>query len=267
MSNSLQTDIHSTCTSKWGDVSLVFALLPGKSEIIYSRFFTLLKDACTQRRLYLNPTTFFIDYETAVQNAASTSFPGVTIKGCFFHYTQCIWRKVQDTGLVTSYRDDEEVHRLVRRAAVLPLVPQADVTDVWFNAMEDMDNSNSLVNTTSFTDYVVTNWVETNRHLWNHYQTEGPRTINHLEGWHSSMKKTIQVPHPNIYRLLTHLKEEQAVNEVTHIQYSAGGLRPVKRRKYIQLNQRLQQLKLRLQNQEISVFQFADIASYLLHLD
>ena len=133
--------------------------------------------------------------------------------------------------------------------------------------MEDMEHSNSHDNTTTFTDYVITNWVETNRHLWNHYETEGPWTKNHLEGWHTSMKKTIQVPHPNMYRLLEHLKEEQAVNEVTLIQYAAGGVRPVKRRRYTQLYQRLQQLKLRLQNQDICVFQFADIASYLLHLD
>jgi predicted ferric reductase len=26
-------------------------------------------------------------------------FPGIITKGCFFHYTQCIWRKTQDTGL------------------------------------------------------------------------------------------------------------------------------------------------------------------------
>ncbi|CAG2257936.1 unnamed protein product [Mytilus edulis] len=32
--------------------------------------------------------------------------------------------------------------------------------------------------------------------LWNQYQTEGPRTTNHLEGWHSGLKKMIQVPHP-----------------------------------------------------------------------
>ncbi|CAG2196462.1 unnamed protein product [Mytilus edulis] len=93
---------------------LVFALLPGKSEDIYTRFFSLLKNACTQRQIQLNPTTFFIDYESA---------------------------------------------------------------------------------------------------------------------------------------------------------YHAGGVRPTKRRKYTQLNQRLQQLKDQLQNGDITVFQFADTASYLLHLD
>ena len=130
-----------------------------------------------------------------------------------------------------------------------------------------MENSDSKANITPFTDYVTTYWVEGNRQLWNHYQTGRPRTTNHLEGWHSSMKKMIQVPHPNIYKLLDHLKEEQAANEVTCNQYRAGGVRPTKRRKYVQLGQRLQQLKQQLLNRELCVIQYADTASYLLHLN
>jgi hypothetical protein len=42
---------------------LVFALLPGKSEQLYTRYFHLSKEACTQRQIALQPTTFFIDYE------------------------------------------------------------------------------------------------------------------------------------------------------------------------------------------------------------
>jgi hypothetical protein len=45
-------------------------------------------------------------------------------------------------------------------------------------------------------------WAEINRHLWNHYQTEGPRTTNHLEGWHSKLKKHLQHPHHNIFNLI-----------------------------------------------------------------
>ena len=177
---------------------LVFALLPGKSEQLYTRYFHLLKEACTQRQITLQPTTTFIDYETAVQNAARTSFPGITIKGCFFHYTQCIWRKVQNTGMQTHYSDDPIIHQLVRRVAVLLLVPHTSIEDVWFNALEDLEQSNPTTDPTSFTDYVTTYWVETRRHLWNHYLIQGPRTTNHLEGWHSKIKKQIQHAHPNI---------------------------------------------------------------------
>jgi hypothetical protein len=44
---------------------------------------------------------------------------------------------------------------------------------------------------TSFTDYVTELWVEGHRFLWNHYQTEGPHTTNHLEGWDNKIKKKV----------------------------------------------------------------------------
>lgn len=97
---SLFTQLYTLHGMVDGDMfPLVFALLPGKSEQLYTRYFHLLKETCTQCQIALQPTTFFIDYETAVQNTARTSFPGITIKGCFFHFTQCIWRKVQNTGM------------------------------------------------------------------------------------------------------------------------------------------------------------------------
>ena len=67
--------------------------------------------------------------------------------------------------------------------------------------------------------------------------------------------------------LLKHLKESQSVNEVTIIQQAAGGVRPSKRRKYGLINTRLEQLKLRLQDNELSVVQYTDAAAYLLHLN
>ena len=41
-------------------------------------------------------------------------------------------------------------------ASVSPLVPQAAIEDVWFHAQEDLENSASTANTTTFTDYVTT---------------------------------------------------------------------------------------------------------------
>ena len=67
--------------------------------------------------------------------------------------------------------------------------------------------------------------------------------------------------------LLKHLKESQSVNEVTIIQQAAGGVRLPKRRKYILIKTRLEQLKLRLQANKLSMVQYADAAAYLLNLD
>ena len=114
---------------------------------------------------------------------------GINAKVCFFHYTQCIWRKVQDTGLQVPYKENNDINKLVRRTAVLPLLPVNDLENVWFYALEDLEEADTNTSTLAFTDYITSYWAESNRHLWNHYQTDGPRTTNHMEGWHSKLKK------------------------------------------------------------------------------
>jgi hypothetical protein len=65
----------------------------------------------------------------------------------FFHYTQAIWRKAQLTGLQIPYRDNDDVKTLVRRAALLPLIPLNKIEDVWFAALEDRDEADLTVMT------------------------------------------------------------------------------------------------------------------------
>ncbi|KAJ8304337.1 hypothetical protein KUTeg_017920 [Tegillarca granosa] len=86
-----------------------------------------------------------------------------------------------------------------------------------------MDEADIDINTTPFCDYVTEYWVENNRDIWSHFENEGPRTTNHLEGWHNKLKKQVRCAHPNIFNLLKFLKQIQAANEVTMIQYAAVG--------------------------------------------
>jgi hypothetical protein len=138
----------------------------------------------------------------------------------------------QICGLQKYYKENNDITLLVRRTAVLPLVPQHLVEDVWINALKDIGEADKVPDTTSFTDYVTEFWVDGHRFLWNHYQTEGPRTINHLEGWHNKIKKKVPHAHPNIYQIIKVLQNTQAVTECTIIQCAAGGARPPKRRRY-----------------------------------
>ncbi|CAF0710081.1 unnamed protein product [Brachionus calyciflorus] len=38
-------------------------------------------------------------------NSIEEIFPDCEIHGCFFHLKKCIWRHIQEYGLVTSYMD------------------------------------------------------------------------------------------------------------------------------------------------------------------
>ncbi|KAK3088597.1 hypothetical protein FSP39_021128, partial [Pinctada imbricata] len=266
-SPNLFTQLYSLHADVDGSIyPLVFAPLPGKSETIYTRFLQLLKDECLRRRLPLRPLEFFADFENAARKAIKTVFPSTELRGCFFHFTQCIWRKTQSLGLAVPYKEDQDIQRFIRRAAVLPLIPIRHVEDVWFNALEEIEDHH--LDVTRFADYVTDYWIENHQPAeWNHFNTEGPRTTNNIEGWHSRINKKLTHGHPNIFTVVDLLQKEQAVTEAHRVQISAGGTRKLQRKKYKRIDARLTTLKRRFIAGNIRLMDYADAASHLLHLD
>lgn len=48
------------------------------------------------------PTTFKSDFEKAAMNAISTVFRNIVIKGCYFHFSQAVWKKGKQLNLTNS---------------------------------------------------------------------------------------------------------------------------------------------------------------------
>lgn len=84
-------------------VPVVFALLPNKSQETYLK----LAFAVKSLKPSLNPTNLMADFERAALNAFNAVFPSAAQSGCFFHYKQAIWRKIQQLGLSERYSSDE----------------------------------------------------------------------------------------------------------------------------------------------------------------
>ena len=42
------------------------------------------------------PTQVMMDFKQGAIMAFAEEFPGIVVKGCHFHFTQSIWRKIQD---------------------------------------------------------------------------------------------------------------------------------------------------------------------------
>ncbi len=60
----------------------------------------------------------------AAIQAISEVFPNVQISGCYFHYTQCLWRKLQELGLQPAYEDEDPTFKIQAKSfAGLALVP------------------------------------------------------------------------------------------------------------------------------------------------
>ncbi|XP_042913268.2 uncharacterized protein [Parasteatoda tepidariorum] len=100
----------------------VYCLLQDKKKETYKRLFQMIKEEAGKVDEKFSPENAMLDFELAAINALREEVPNVSVKGCFFHYTQNIWKKVQNLGLVPAYKHDPKTYKWIRRIASLPLV-------------------------------------------------------------------------------------------------------------------------------------------------
>ncbi|KAF0706858.1 MULE domain-containing protein, partial [Aphis craccivora] len=106
-----------------------------------------------------------------------------------------------------------------------------------------------------------------NRNMWNHFNTDGARTINHLEGWHAALNKAIGRTKPNIFILIKELKNQQTNFELDLIAQK-NCIRPQNMKtKYRKLKERLSFAKERLQNGAICILEYLDDIMFHFHLE
>lgn len=232
-------------------IPAVFALLPNKTEETYSRLFAQLKILEPQ----LAPTSIMTDFEQAAINAMRVQFPGVQHRGCFFHFCQCIWRKIQAApGLQQMYANDPEVALKMRMLTALAFVPSADVVQAFEELIENVEFPGEAQ---SVIDYFEDTWIgrpgRNNRRRaplfrhdsWNvHDAVEDglPKTNNDCEGWHRSFQELIAGYHPTIWKFFEALKLEQSKNEMAMEQFLAGQQAAPGKKKYRDCAARIQHI-------------------------
>uniref|UniRef100_A0A915EAN9 Endonuclease n=1 Tax=Ditylenchus dipsaci TaxID=166011 RepID=A0A915EAN9_9BILA len=82
-------------------VPCIHGLLPKKSSGTYNRFFAVLKQSVPHSQVRHS----HVDYERSLMNSFNNAFPVVDLHGCFFHFAQCLSRKVQKFGLIRHYKE------------------------------------------------------------------------------------------------------------------------------------------------------------------
>lgn len=88
----LYEQLYTVHIRKHGKVlPMVFCLLKNKTEISYAELFNRIKIL----EPGLNPAVVSLDFEKAAINAIIAEFPGAQLQGCFFHFMQSLWRKIQ----------------------------------------------------------------------------------------------------------------------------------------------------------------------------
>ncbi|KAK3889025.1 hypothetical protein Pcinc_006901, partial [Petrolisthes cinctipes] len=114
----------------------VYALLPGKSELVYRKMLDKILDLIPIDTVP-NPASVMTDFEKAAMKAFECSFPAAEIAGCFFHLGQSAWRHIQSLGLSAQYKEQPTFALRVRRLLALAFVPLNEVHHYMTLILED----------------------------------------------------------------------------------------------------------------------------------
>lgn len=96
-------------------VPFVFCFLQSKNTALHREMFSHVAyhvDIINGR--HLNSTSFVCDFEISLWNAIEATFSNASVKGCYFHYCQSIWRNVQQYGLTSAYRRNRSVRNPIK---------------------------------------------------------------------------------------------------------------------------------------------------------
>ena len=103
-----------------------------------------------------NPEFTMTDFEKAAITAFNQHYPNATQRGCFFHFAQCLYRKMQACSLQQRYPSDADYALLMRMLTALAFALVNDVVAA----------SDSLCDTGLFSDelqpvldYFEDNWI------------------------------------------------------------------------------------------------------------
>ncbi|XP_064636946.1 uncharacterized protein LOC135493499 [Lineus longissimus] len=237
---------------------LAFALMSGRKKRNYKAILQRLKEIVGEVRV----DNIVIDFESAMWGAFRRVFPGINITGCLFHWTQAIWRKVQELGLQTAYANDRNAHDYIKKLMALPFLPADRIREI-FDVMKTRATSQPL---SQLVTYIENTWFDNpnwNETSWSVYMSP-IRTNNDVEGWQNAINRRAGgrsgLP---FYQLINLLNSEA---QIAHLQVrlvSEGKLRRIQRKKYVALQRRIFKAWDDYSDGEITTEQLLRVCSHL----
>ena len=95
----------------------IYALLPDERQDTYNAIWSNLKSDVK------SPVSVMMDFEMASINSVEDNFPETEIKGCFFNFSQAIYRKILELGYAVQYRENKDFTLSIRLLAALDFAP------------------------------------------------------------------------------------------------------------------------------------------------
>lgn len=221
----------------------VHALLENKREVSYTKVLQIVRKKGHNLGLHVHDNLrVMCDFEYATLNAVRSVLEPTSVRCCFFHMCQSVYRRVVDEGLKTQYNgEDRNIKKCVHALCALAFVPADKVLEHFRTIRDELpDELDGVV------DYFELNYIRRLKikrrrgtagirmvyypprfppELWNQYDavlSGSARTNNISEGWHNRFQLVIGKHHPSLYAFFDELKKEQADTEIMLRQLQLG---------------------------------------------
>ena len=155
-----------------------------------------------------------VDFEKAEHSAIRSHFIDAIIKGCLFHWKQCLNMKFK---AVVGYVDNELLRNDLHTVFGLALVSVEDVFHGWSLLKPLLMQYPTAA---PFIDYFQKNRLYNRSYpisMWNCYEanlSDDPRTNNQAEGNNNALNTAAGCSSPTIYRLMDILKGFKAESKI-----------------------------------------------------
>ncbi|CAF3439482.1 unnamed protein product, partial [Rotaria sp. Silwood2] len=203
-------------------VPVCFILTSNRRHETYEAIFRSLKRSCYNKGVDLKPTTIVCDFERAFMNAVAKELTNTSVTGCWFHFCQACYRNIQEIGLMSLYENDPESRHLLRAFMALALLPIEIIPEGYELLKKQIKVSPQAQQLKMFAIYFENEWLNKFKPSTWSVSNSTWRTNNFAEAQNRRFFSRVVQPHPNLWRFIQCLKQEESVISHRMIQTGLG---------------------------------------------
>ncbi|CAI6376517.1 unnamed protein product [Macrosiphum euphorbiae] len=238
-------------------IPICYVLMEAKTEASYRKVMERFKIKFPE----VKPLMIMIDFESALRNVFLYVYPEAQISSCWFHFVQTLQKNIKKMGYSGYIKENREAKMCLRMCSVLPLLSAYQI-EQGFQEVKTYAQTHEVILPRFFT-YFSSFWLLRKGPESFSVHNQPRRTNNNVERFHSTMKQSFQVMHPNLWTMLENLNNTSKKMHVVVDQLSQG--LPTTRNlkfKYILNSQRIKNSTALLNTGAITIKEFLIRTSY-----